>query len=116
LKGCPYINTNKNLPFIKIINPWKITTPLVILVYFYHLLNNTDDRFFIIPGIVHTDKFPSEINFPIVINGDKYPTLQTVIERGTPYVQVIPFKRESWKMEVMSRILKKEERVDLCKV
>ena len=25
--------------------------------------------------------------------------LETVIEKGTPYVQVIPFKRDSWKIE-----------------
>jgi hypothetical protein len=106
LEGCPYINTNKNLPFIKIINPWKITTPPGYSCLFLSPLNNTDDRFFIIPGIVHTDTFTSEINFPIVINGDKYPTLQTVIERGTPYVQIIPFKRDNWEMEVISRDIK----------
>jgi MinD superfamily P-loop ATPase len=63
-------------------------------------MNNTDDRFSIIPGIVDTDTFDAEINFPIIINGDKYPILETTIERGTPYVQVIPFKRDSWKMKI----------------
>ena len=110
VEGCPYIDTNKNLPFIKIINPWKITTPPGYSCLFLPPLNNTDDRFFIIPGIVHTDKFPTEVNFPIVINGDKYPTLQTVIERGTPYVQIIPFKRESWKMEVVSSDIKENRK------
>ena len=66
-------------------------------------VNNPDDRFSIIPGIVDTDSFPTEINFPIVINGDKYPVLETVIEMGTPYVQIIPFKREAWKMEFKER-------------
>ena len=41
-----------------------------------------------------------EINFPIVINGDKYSTLDTVLKKGTPYVQVIPFKRDKWKMKI----------------
>ena len=62
--------------------------------------NNQDDRFYPITGIVDTDTFISEINFPIVINGDKYPVLDTVIKKGTPYVQIIPFKRESWKMKI----------------
>ena len=66
-------------------------------------LNNCDDRFFIIPGVVDTDVFPSEINFPIVVNGAKYPTLDTLVKKGTPYVQVIPFKRESWKMKTSKR-------------
>ena len=77
-------------------------------------LNNSDDRFSIIPGIVDTDTFDSEINFPIVVNGDKYESLETVIEKGTPYVQVIPFKRDSWKMEIKeinSKELRKEELV-----
>ncbi len=52
------------------------------------------------PGIVDTDTFESEVNFPFVCNGDKYPRLKTTIEQGTPYVQVIPFKRESWKMKI----------------
>jgi len=63
-------------------------------------MNNSDDRFSIIPGIVDTDTYDLEINFPIVFNGDKYESLKTTIKRGTPYVQVIPFKRNSWKMSV----------------
>ena len=65
-------------------------------------MNNHDDRFTIIPGIVDTDAFPNEINFPIIINGDKYPTLETTIKKGTPYVQIIPFKREPWKIKIKS--------------
>ena len=69
-------------------------------------LNNTDDRFSIIPAIVDTDTYPKEINFPIVINGDKYPILETIIKKGTPYVQVIPFKRDSWKITLNPRTSK----------
>ena len=63
-------------------------------------LNNTDDRFSIIPGIVDTDSYKQEVNFPIVINGDKYDVLDTIIKKGTPYVQIIPFKRDNWKMKI----------------
>lgn len=113
IEGCPYVDTNKNQNFIKIINPWKIKTPPGYSCLFVPPLNNTDDRFFIIPGIVHTDKFPSEINFPIVINGDKYPHLDTVFERGTPYVQIIPFKRENWKMKIRSSNVKERNKNSL---
>lgn len=34
------------------------------------------------------------------MNGDKYPVLDTTIKRGTPYVQIIPFKRDNWKMKI----------------
>jgi len=110
LKGCPYISKNKNLPFYKIINPWKIKTPKGYSCLFVSPLNNPDDRFSIIPGIVDTDTFPNEINFPIVINGDKYPVLETTIKKGTPYAQVIPFKRDSWKMITKPRQVKEIQR------
>jgi hypothetical protein len=109
LEGSPLIEKNKNLPFYKIMNPWKIKTPKSYSCLFVPPLNNTDDRFSILPGIVDTDTFPLEINFPIVINGDKYPTLDTTIKKGTPYVQVIPFKRDSWKMILKSRTQKEKQ-------
>jgi hypothetical protein len=103
VEGSPFIEKNKHLPFYKILNPWKIKTPKGYSCLFVPPLNNSDDRFSIIPGIVDTDTFPNEINFPIVINGDKYPILETIIKKGTPYVQIIPFKRDSWKMTTKSR-------------
>jgi hypothetical protein len=45
-----------------------------------------------------------------VVNGDKYPILETLIKKGTPYAQIIPFKRDSWKMNLKPR--KKEEIVN----
>ena len=103
VEGSPFIIKNKNLPFYKILNPWKIKTPKGYSCLFVPPLNNADDRFSIIPGIVDTDKFLNEINFPIIINGDKYPVLETTIKKGTPYVQIIPFKRDSWKMTTHPR-------------
>lgn len=107
VEGAPFIEKNKNLPFYKILNPWKIKTPKGYSCLFVPPLNNSDDRFSIIPGIVDTDTFPNEINFPIVINGDKYPVLETTIKKGTSYVQIIPFKRDSWKMKLKPREQKK---------
>jgi hypothetical protein len=100
VEGSPFVDKNKKLPFYKILNPWKIKTPAGYSCLFLPPLNNTDDRFSIIPGIVDTDSFDSEINFPIIINGDKYEVLDTVIKKGTPYVQIIPFKRDDWKMKI----------------
>jgi hypothetical protein len=103
VEGSPFIEKNKNLPFYKLYNPWKIKTPKGYSCLFVPPLNNSDDRFSIIPAIVDTDTFPNEVNFPIIINGDKYPVLETTIKKGTPYVQVIPFKRDNWKMSLKSR-------------
>jgi hypothetical protein len=103
LKDSPLVDKNKNLPFYKILNPWKIKTPKGYSCLFVPPLNNSDDRFSIIPAMVDTDTFPNEINFPIIINGDKYSVLEDTIKKGTPYVQIIPFKRDSWKMTLKDR-------------
>ena len=47
------------------------------------------------PGIVDTDKYVSPVNFPFILNDIKFTGL---IPAGTPIAQVIPFKRDSWKM------------------
>ena len=107
LAGSPLIEKNKNLPFHKIMNPWLIKTPPGYSCLFVPPLNNKDDRFEILPGIVDTDTYEKEVNFPIVINGDKYPSLDTIIKKGTPYVQVIPFKRNDWEMKIKVRDEKK---------
>jgi hypothetical protein len=85
---------------------WCIKTPKGYSCLFVPPLNNSDDRFSVIPGIVDTDSYINEINFPIVINGDKYPVLETTIKKGTHYVQIIPFKRDSWKMTLRPRLQK----------
>lgn len=103
LEGSPLLEKNKNLPIYKILNPWYIKTPKGYSCLFVPPLNNSDDRFSIIPGIVDTDSFDEEINFPFIINGDKYDNFKGLIKKGTPYVQVIPFKRDNWKMSLKSK-------------
>ena len=103
MDGSPLVEKNKGLSFHKIANPWTITTPPGYSCLFLPPMNNQDDRFSILPGIVDTDKFYQEVNFPIIFNGDKYETLDTTLKKGTPYAQVFPFKRESWKMKITSQ-------------
>jgi len=102
VEGSPINKKNLQFPIQKLLNPWTIKTPPGYSCLFVPPLNNEDDRFSIIPAIVNTDTFSLPINFPFVMNGDKYPVLDTVIKRGTPYVQIIPFKRDNWKMKISS--------------
>ena len=100
LKNSPLVQKNKDLPIQKILNPWFIKTPPGYSCMFLSPLNNSDDRFSIIPAIVNTDTFDRCINFPYIVNGDKYPVIDEVVKEGTPYVQIIPFKRDNWKMTI----------------
>lgn len=81
----------------KFINKWLITTPTGYSCLFLPPMNRYggEKRFLVINGIVDTDIYINLINFPfILLKRDK----QFLIKKGEPMVQVIPFKRESWKM------------------
>ena len=107
LEGSPILNKNNNQTIQKIVYPFTIITPPGYSCLFLPPMNNTDDRFSIIPGIVETDKYFFETNFPFVLNGDKYTRMHTTLKKGLVFAQVIPFKRESWKMK-LEQFTKKE--------
>ena len=79
----------------KFINKWLIKTPPGYSCLFIKPMNRLEPRFEIISGIVDTDNYINEINFPFILNKRDE---QFIIKKGEPMVQVIPFKRESWKM------------------
>tara|TARA_R100000773_G_C4186391_1_gene93998 strand:- start:75 stop:806 length:732 start_codon:yes stop_codon:yes gene_type:complete len=107
--GCPFEKKNgEGRVFHKIANPWTIKTPPGYSCLFIPPLNNQIQDFFeIIPGIVHTDSFELEINFPIILNAEKYKNINNIFKKGLPYVQVIPFKRDSWQMKIETKNNKK---------
>ena len=79
----------------KFINKWLIITPPGYSCLFIKPMNRLETRFDIIAGVVDTDTYINVINFPFILNKrDK----QFLIKKGEPMVQVIPFKRQSWKM------------------
>ena len=79
----------------KFMNKWLIKTPPGYSCLFIKPMNRIEERFDIIPGIVDTDKYITTINFPFILRKrDK----QFLIKKGEPMIQVIPFKRDSWKM------------------
>jgi hypothetical protein len=82
------------LPYPKFMNPWGVLTPdgySILLIQPMH----RDLPFNVLPGIVDTDKYPAPVN---VIFSMKDPTFEGTIPKGTPFAQIIPFKREAWKM------------------
>ncbi len=80
----------------KFANPWAIKTPKGYSTLFTHPFHR-DLPFTILDGIVDTDTYVSPVNFPFVLNDL---TWEGLIPAGTPMAQVIPFKREKWKMDL----------------
>lgn len=77
-------------------SPWAIKTPKGYSTFFTTPVHR-DLPFSILPGVVDTDSYTAPVAFPFVL---KDTTFEGVIPAGTPIAQVIPFKRESWKMSI----------------
>ena len=94
------LHPNKNgMPYPKWNNPFCIKTPLGYSTLFVPPMHNPNGIFTVFPGLVDTDNYTAPINFPFVLNDSKW---TGIIPAGTPMVQVIPFKRDSWKQETGS--------------
>jgi len=80
----------------KFINKWLIKTPPGYSCLFTQPLNRYGEkRIQVIDGIVDTDTYINTIHFPFILfKRDR----QFLLKKGDPMIQVIPFKRESWKM------------------
>ena len=87
-------NSGHTVAFPKFINQWGIKTPKGYSTMIIKPMHR-DSVFTIFPGIVDTDKYTNGINFPFILNDINFSGL---IPAGTPMAQVIPFKRDSWKM------------------
>ncbi len=94
-KNYPLNKSNK--PIAKINNPWSIKTPPGYSCLFVAPLNNKEIPIEVMSGIVDTDRYFNQVNFPFTLVDEKF---EGIIKAGTPIVQVIPFKRESWKMKI----------------
>jgi len=76
---------------VKFLNPWRIYTPKGYSVMFMSPTYEFEKRFTVLPGIVETDSY-HHVNFPSIWHTTK----DAIINRGTPFIQVIPFKRDDW--------------------
>jgi len=76
-------------------NKWLIKTPPGYSCLFIHPMNRLEERWKIIEGVVDTDTYVNTVNLPFIL---KKRDKQFLIKKGEPMVQVVPFKRESFKM------------------
>ena len=81
----------KNLVY-KYINCWIPQTPNGYSCLITSPFGYQDLPFKAIPAVVDTDKSTLELVFPMWIKND----FEGIVEKGTPMVQIIPFKRDDW--------------------
>lgn len=74
--------------------PFSIETPKGYSSLFTHPLNRHDLPFRTFSGVVETDSYIGNVQFPFQIIKDFEYNL--IIEKGTPICQIFPFKRENW--------------------
>jgi hypothetical protein len=80
---------------VKYVNTWVPKTPNGYSCVVSSPVGFNDLPFKAIPGIVDTDKSVIEFASPMWLKEG----FTGVVEKGTPLVQITPFKRESWKAE-----------------
>ena len=87
----PLKNTTYGKLPMKFVNPWLISTDKGVSCLFTSPLNHLETRFKILDGVVDTDTYYNNVNFPFLWTGGDG---EFLIPRETPLVQVIPFRRE----------------------
>jgi len=96
INQAPNHPARNDYPYPKWINPWAIKTPEGYSCLFVQPMHR-ESLFTIFPGIVDTDTYTAPVNFPMVINDSNF---EGIIPKGTPIVQVIPFKRDPWEIKL----------------
>lgn len=95
-------------PPMKFLNYWAIKAPPGYSMLFLPPLNRPDFRFECISGLVDVDGYFEFINFPFFFTEKNY---TGIIKQGTPLVQAIPIKRDSF---VAQHTIRKFEKTDLA--
>jgi hypothetical protein len=83
-------------PPCKFHNFWTIATPPGWSCLFVNPLNRPNGVFEVVAGIVDTDTYRAPIHFPFFATGEDG---LHVIEKGSPLVQIIPFRRDGTDLE-----------------
>ncbi|MEA2707968.1 MAG: hypothetical protein QOF78_569 [Phycisphaerales bacterium] len=88
--GAPF----PQMPAIKFNSPWVIRTPPGYSTLFVAPMNRFAVPIMPLSGIVDTDTFALEVTFPALCLLQRGDSVE--LPRGTPLVQAIPFRRDTW--------------------
>jgi hypothetical protein len=84
-----------NSQVFKFVNKWRIITPKGYSCLITQPFGYRQTGVQAIPAVIDTDRNSLEIVPPVWFAND----FEGILEKGTPIVQVIPFKRSDWKAE-----------------
>ena len=93
----------------KYLNPWKIKTPKNYSCLFVNPLNTEESGIRIISGIVDTDEYPENVNFPFFLKKLKKDEV-FVLKKNDPIALVFPFLRDNWKMKIKEQTKKSRDK------
>lgn len=100
-------------PAVKFINKWVIKTAPGYSTLFIPPLNHIEPRFTCLSGLVDTDRYPKEVNFPAIWHLKDY---DDIIPAGTPLVTCIPIKRSDAERKASVRVMSEKEASDVEKI
>jgi len=99
-------NYQDGAPIGKFMNKWLIKTPPGYSCLFVHPMNTPKAQFECVSGVVDTDVYDQIIHFPFYWKEwNEKGQVQAMLKKNDSMIQVIPFKRESWKSWVGERNL-----------
>lgn len=94
-RQCPVDFGGDKAHYFKYNNDWIIRTPPGYSCLIMHPFWHMERRYTFFPGIIDTDTYDK----PILLTGVQHTRDIVTIAPGDPLVQVIPFKRDAWKMK-----------------
>ena len=92
---------------VKFTNPWKVVTPkgwsVMVLPLYYHF----DPRFLLVPGVVDSDVYHHIHGVSFFKKG----IVDHTMKMGMPFMQVIPFQRDTLGLEVRHSTEEDQKRI-----
>lgn len=99
VEGSPF----ENYKILKYLSPWRIKAPEGYSLLFVPPMNQFELSYIPLCGLVDSDTYDGVVNFPFIVPALSEGT-QVMIPAGSPFVQVIPVKRDEWKEEISNTV------------
>ena len=96
VEGTPF----EDFRILKYITPWKIKVPDGWSLLFLPPMNQFELSYIPLCGLVDADTYDGVVNFPFICPniGEG---VHVMIPAGSPFIQIIPVKRDEWKEEIV---------------